>query len=119
MSGKWTQACNGWETTNTAETAAMLISRILWNTMYGSTCNNVSDIVKAGSCIRTWRKSLPEQGERIHDYGSWHHDQDLLWWAMMRISEAREPAYSSQTRAFHLRHAEALLRTWWKRHQEI
>lgn len=122
MSGAWAKACAQWRVDGNPEDAAFLIARVLWDERNRYTANSQRHITQAGATIRTWRKSLPEQGSVRRPDMAPHRDDDpdwdddaLLWFALRHVGYAQY--HQPINVAGYLRQAEAALRTWWKRVQ--
>jgi len=74
---------------------------------------------RAAAEIRAWRKSLPDQGERIdldQQFKQSWDDRLLLQHAMHHVLFADQ---DSPRGGIQLRYAEAALRELWQRHQEV
>lgn len=115
MTGAWAKACDDRQVAGSPEIAALYIGRALWSEKYDNGVTSPRNIEMASSAIRAWRKSLPEQGERIPD-DRWDTSDHLLWRALGHVVDAQYyQHHGGRARASDLRHAEAMLRTWWKR----
>lgn len=117
---KWSKACDQYNEPLEPAWAALMISRAAW---YAANNDRAGmhpkwDVEKAGSVIRAWRKSLPDQGERIADIDI--GDDRLLWAALQGVCFAEAAVcHADGEVAKHLRFTEAFLRSWWKRQQGL
>jgi hypothetical protein len=120
VSGPWATACDEACSTRLASRASLTESAHLvalalnsqkpprWRIYYAT---------RAGACLRAYRRTLADPGERVPDeeVEDEQPDDHLLWFALKMIAELPErlPAEHGTW----VRWAEAALRVWWKRQQ--
>lgn len=119
MSGAWARACDDYGDMEqySDQLPELAVSWLASALRAKDEYQLIDSVERAGACIRAWRKSLSDQGQRIADIDI--SDDRLLWAALQDVcsAEAKTGRADGEV-AKHLRFAEAFLRSWWKRQQE-
>lgn len=81
--------------------------------------NKVGAAIRAGAYLRAYRRTLPFEDARVPDdeVDDDQPDEELLWFALKLIAEL--PERLAVEHGEWVRWAEACLRVWWKRQQEV
>lgn len=83
--------------------------------------NKVGAAIRAGAYLRAYRRTLPYQGTKRadHSVGDRATDEELLWQALAAVAAISSYQRQRWFDALSVRRAEACLRVWWKRQQEV